>query len=451
VYPLWESVIAPTLEGAAARRVVEIGALRGQTTVRLLELLGPEAELHVIDPVPQFDPAEHERRFPGRYHFHRDISHNVLPTLPAMDAALIDGDHNWYTVYNELKMLAASAREADAPLPVLLLHDVGWPYGRRDLYHAPERIPDQFRHPYAQKGLRLPGRSSRTDLLDRGGFNPTMNNALQEGGPRNGVMTAVEDFMAEHDRALRILVLPVYFSLAIVTEEERIAARPELGRALERLERPELLRELLELSEHLRLKEMHWAHVAFFSFQEQLERTADRYLDLLRADLGDEMRALVHLQACLDTIRAERVEGDFVQCGTAGAEASIFMRGFAEAHRLQSARVWVAGSGPGLRERFRRFELLDERVNLLSGPLQTALAGAPMEKVALLRVGSDAPAGEALELLYDHVGLGGYVVVDGYATSGRRDEVDRFRADRGVDEPLEPIDPGAGAGWRKVS
>ena len=62
-----------------------------------------------------------------------------------MDAALVDGDHNWYTVYNELKMLAATARDAGAPLPLLIMHDVCWPYGRRDLYYAPERIPEEFR------------------------------------------------------------------------------------------------------------------------------------------------------------------------------------------------------------------------------------------------------------------------------------------------------------------
>ena len=109
VFRLWELAVAPVLRAAGAQRVVEIGALQGETTVKLLDLLGPESEVHVIDPVPQFDPSEHERRFPGRYHFHRAISHDVLPELPAVDAALIDGDHNWYTVFNELKMLAATA------------------------------------------------------------------------------------------------------------------------------------------------------------------------------------------------------------------------------------------------------------------------------------------------------------------------------------------------------
>ena len=142
----------------------------------------------------------------------------MLPKLAAVDAALIDGDHNWYTVYHELRMLAATARAAGAPLPVLIMHDVGWPYGRRDLYYAPERIPEEFRQPYAQRGMR-PG--SAELLAERG--RPQRRRCTtrsSEGGPRNGVMTALDDFVAEYDRPLRRVVLPIYFGLAIVAEEE---------------------------------------------------------------------------------------------------------------------------------------------------------------------------------------------------------------------------------------
>ena len=158
MFPFWDVAIAPVLDAAGAKRVVEIGALRGETTVLMLERLGPDAELHVIDPVPEFDPAEHEQAFPGRYVFHRDMSHNVLPHAAGRwTPRSIDGDHNWYTVYNELKLLAEVAPHGGAPLPVLIMHDVGWPYGRRDLYYAPERIPEEFRQPYAKRGMR-PGR-----------------------------------------------------------------------------------------------------------------------------------------------------------------------------------------------------------------------------------------------------------------------------------------------------
>ena len=51
MFPFWEIAIAPALDAIGARRVVEIGALRGETTELMLDRLGPDAELHVIDPV----------------------------------------------------------------------------------------------------------------------------------------------------------------------------------------------------------------------------------------------------------------------------------------------------------------------------------------------------------------------------------------------------------------
>ncbi|MBV9951368.1 MAG: class I SAM-dependent methyltransferase, partial [Acidimicrobiia bacterium] len=232
MFPFWEVAIAPVLEAAGARRIVEIGALRGENTEQLLERLGADTVLHVIDPVPDFDPAEHEQRFAGQYVFHRDLSVHVLPGLEPMDAALIDGDHNWYTVYHELSMLRDVARKAGAPLPVMLMHDVLWPYGRRDLYYAPDTIPEEFRQPHRKAGMR----PDRKKLLPKWGVNPDMHNAEVEGGPRNGVMTALDDWMAEHDRPLRRVVLPLYYGLAIIVEEERLQRQPQLAAVLDHLE-----------------------------------------------------------------------------------------------------------------------------------------------------------------------------------------------------------------------
>ena len=65
MFPFWDVVLAPVLDAVGARRVVEIGALRGENTELLLGHLASDAVLHVIDPVPAFDPAEHEARFGG--------------------------------------------------------------------------------------------------------------------------------------------------------------------------------------------------------------------------------------------------------------------------------------------------------------------------------------------------------------------------------------------------
>lgn len=405
MFPFWELVIAPAIEAAGARRIVEIGALRGDTTILMLERLGPDVELHVIDPVPAFDPSEHEKEFPGRYVFHRDLSHNVLPTLPPVDVALVDGDHNWYTVYHELKYLEQVARDAGKPLPLMILHDVCWPYGRRDLYYSPEQIPEEFRQPYAQAGM-MPGKEK---LVFVGGLNPTMNNAIEEGGPRNGVMTGVDDFVAEYDKPVRVLVLPIYFGLAIVASEELLAARPKLAELLDWLEGADGRGELLDLAEETRLRAMITQHGVYYNAQQRHARAAERYLDLLKGSLlnehymeqelrieflarcvkqgtpahhetlRDPMRRmkerarqlrnqrrsgqrgdtsaervgemayttmgrvrLDHLQSCLDTIHDESVKGDFVEAGTHRGGGAIFLRGYAEIFDMNEVEVWVA-------------------------------------------------------------------------------------------------------------
>ena len=58
-------------------------------------------------------------------------------TCPPMDVAL---DRRRPQLVHGLQRAAPARRRcprAGAPLPVLVLHDVGWPYGRRDLYYDP--------------------------------------------------------------------------------------------------------------------------------------------------------------------------------------------------------------------------------------------------------------------------------------------------------------------------
>ena len=148
-------------------------------------------------------------------------------------------------------MLRDTARDAGVPMPLLIFHDVCWPYGRRDLYYAPERIPEEFRQPYDTRGI-LP---ERVELADEGGINQGYCNAVREGGPRNGVATAIDDFIAEHDRPLRRVVLPLWYGLALVAEQELLDARPELTALLDRLESADGRYELIELAESIRARE----------------------------------------------------------------------------------------------------------------------------------------------------------------------------------------------------
>ena len=56
-----------------------------------------------------------------------------FPTFELTDAVIIDGDHNYFTVSEELRLIAE--RAGDGPMPLILLHDIGWPLARRDSYH----------------------------------------------------------------------------------------------------------------------------------------------------------------------------------------------------------------------------------------------------------------------------------------------------------------------------
>jgi hypothetical protein len=302
MFPFYDDVIAPLLAASGAKRILEIGIRRGATTAQLLRRLGPGVEVHAIDPVPDFDAAELARTFPGRYVVHAATSHDVLPSLGAFDVALIDGDHNWFTVYHELRMLADGARAAATDLPIFVLHDVGWPYGRRDLYYAPARIPPEFRHEFARRGLQ-PGHAG---FVSSGGMNASFDNAAAEGGARNGVMTAVDDFVAECDEPVRVVVLPIYFGLAIVVSEARLRGAPDVVTLLDWLESKEGKQRLLELSESIRLRAMTHQQNALARAGARTDGLAMQYVELLRATLtsSDEAAAvrLAHLTPVLDAL-----------------------------------------------------------------------------------------------------------------------------------------------------
>jgi hypothetical protein len=92
----------------------------------------------------------------------------------------------------------------------VLLHDVGWPHGRRDSYYVPERIPAEHRQPVFDGAFLVP---DEPGVTANGLFFDHV--APREGGPGNGVLTAVDDFVAKHEE-LELAVVPAFFGLAVV-------------------------------------------------------------------------------------------------------------------------------------------------------------------------------------------------------------------------------------------
>lgn len=216
MHRLWDTLIKELVGLVPARAVVEIGSQHGWLTERLLEHYAPWGTVvHVIDPAPAYDPVSWSERYGGQLVFHRDLSLKVLAHLPPVDVVFLDGDHNWYTVHHELLLLEERAHSAGEKMPVVLLHDVDWPYGRRDLYYDPESIPSEGRQPHRRAGL-LPGRS---EVVDGGGLNDHLVNATHEGGPRNGVRTAVEDFLDVCEEDVEALSVPGFHGLSVLAPQ----------------------------------------------------------------------------------------------------------------------------------------------------------------------------------------------------------------------------------------
>jgi hypothetical protein len=199
-------IMLPCLDAAGARSVLEIGAYAGDLTAVLVEWAAESgARVSAIDPSPQDRLVRLADERP-ELELVRETSLDALPRTPPADTVIVDGDHNYYTVSEELRLIDA----AEGELPLLLFHDVCWPHGRRDDYFAAEQIPAEHRQPIAEGGGLFPGEPG----IRRGGL-PYRGAAVREGGPRNGVLTAVEDFVARRDD-LRLAIVPVFFGLGVV-------------------------------------------------------------------------------------------------------------------------------------------------------------------------------------------------------------------------------------------
>ena len=203
-----KSFVVPFLAKWRPTRVCEIGASLGGATELLASV--PSIALTVIDPCLDCDLND---KFANNPHvtIKKGISLEVLPDLrDAFDCILIDGDHNWYTVYHELKVI--SGGNLLKQRGVVFFHDVEWPYGRRDMYYQPEMIPEEHRHSCAKKGI-VRGQS---ELSDRNGINSVVWNATHEGGTHNGVLAAIEDFLREHEDEYKFLRVREEFGLGIM-------------------------------------------------------------------------------------------------------------------------------------------------------------------------------------------------------------------------------------------
>jgi hypothetical protein len=219
-------LLSGCLEAIDAKTVLEIGSYKGELTVELLEWAGLRGvKVAGVDPLPP-DELEALASAHPELELLREIGAEVLAEREFDDAIIIDGDHNYYTLSEELRM------------PLLMFHDVCWPHARRDTYYAPERIPEEHRQPLVHDEGIAPGIKGTAEW----GL-PFVWAAAEEGGPKNGTMTAIEDFLADKP-GIQLAVVPAFFGFGVMwhrespwaTAVERVIAPYDRHPVLERLE-----------------------------------------------------------------------------------------------------------------------------------------------------------------------------------------------------------------------
>ena len=207
-------IVMPVLEMLNPQRICEIGAGTGMNSKVLGEFLRKrQGQLFTIDPTPLQGFMEWAAVSCDVVTHIHEYSLKALPLIGKADAWFLDGDHNWYTVYHELLCLEKLSEVSQDPL-LIFLHDMSWPCARRDLYYDPKQIPAEFLHPHS---------SEITITLDNpsiceGGLGGSIW-AMHEGGPRNGILTAVEDFIAQSKIKFHWIHVPAVLGLGVLVDQ----------------------------------------------------------------------------------------------------------------------------------------------------------------------------------------------------------------------------------------
>ena len=214
--PFWPLYIEPVLRAQMPDRVMQIGAGDGEISLRLLDYCretGCRAD--IIDPRASANLQEALAAHGEEHAFQRLQPWKAIPLGDPPDLVLLDGEPNWWAVFILLDRLRRLAGEREHTFPIVLAHHVAWPYGRRDMYPAPEAVGEPHAFAYLGVDPDHPG-------LVQDGLNSRFAHANHEGGPQNGVLTALEDFVASAPLELELRVLPLLSGLGILAPVSRI-------------------------------------------------------------------------------------------------------------------------------------------------------------------------------------------------------------------------------------
>lgn len=300
-------VLEPIFHALEPQSLCEIGIDQGQFTQHLLTFCRQTGCKYTgIDPcVDARQAAAHS--IDASYI--KQKSADALQELPPHSLYIIDGDHNHHTVSEEISLIFWSREHR----PVLVFHDTAWPFARRDLYYDPDAIPADRRHAASCDTGPWPGKTG----TDSDGFcagEEDTHIAISEGGKGNGVLTAIEDAMADGTvpDGYSLLTIPVVFGCSILYPADTL---PSAALALiQKLEKgTSQFSPLLERMESNRMNlylTLTTSWEKFDALQNAYSELLERYEELMRkyGDLDDHSDRLLQAYKDLDAQKANLEE-----------------------------------------------------------------------------------------------------------------------------------------------
>ena len=133
---------------------------------------------------------------------------NALANLKDFDAVFLNDDPNWYTTFNELKVI----KENNDAFPLVFICNNVFPHKYRDSYNNPDVIPDEFKNEYSRELILNNNIKIRDDFY----------HAIEENTSKNGVFTAINDFLDENS-SIRLMDIRFLNGITILYPENNIS------------------------------------------------------------------------------------------------------------------------------------------------------------------------------------------------------------------------------------
>ena len=223
MYNFFELGIIPTfLSGFEVKKVLMIG-LTNETILNeiLSYCINNNAELYTIDSNSNINDLINKNyiTYDNLDNFKETITHfnekslDILPDLKSFDTIFIDDDPNWYTVYNEFELI----KKNNPNFPLVFVCNNKYPYKRRDAYTNPKDIPKKYIN---ECSTELPIIFEENGQTKNIMINDNLCHALYENTPKNGVLTAIEDFLNENP-SLKLLEINPLEGIYLIYEHSK--------------------------------------------------------------------------------------------------------------------------------------------------------------------------------------------------------------------------------------